>query len=390
MIDALKRMLRSSEAVAYRAAVIVLWPLNWLLSLALAGRVVPGSVLHISVMVHVPAYMVRILREHGVDARYLAIGDSQWWRDADFHFRPTRWPVLSVLKEMWWIWFVVARYEIIHSHFMMSVSRSGWEWRLLSKMGRKFVVHYRGCEIRDRERNMALHPDVNICQECDYRPYVCQTPFNVARRPIAARYGNAFLVTTPDMRDFVPDAQHIPFFISRPELPPRPQRGDGDGFKIVHATNHPGIEGSRQIRVVIDRLVAKGHLINYVDLIGVTHERVLSELADADLSIGKMKMGYYANLQIESLAAGVPAVTHVRPEFQTPELQQSGLIFATLDTLESVLECYLTDEVLLARKRAVARASALTLHDNGGIAESYRALYDRIRSATTSSDTLTS
>ena len=46
-------------------------------------------------------------------------------------------------------------------------------------------------------------------------------------------------------------------------------------------------------------------MIQYVELTGVTHERVLRELADADLSIGKMKMGYYANHQIESMAAGM-------------------------------------------------------------------------------------
>ncbi len=110
-------------------------PINWLLSKALASRVVPGSVLHVSVMVHVPAYMVRILRENGINADYLAVGHSPWWRESDYQFRPTRVPVLSVLKEMWWVWGVVARYEIVHSHFMVTLSRTGWEWPLLKADG---------------------------------------------------------------------------------------------------------------------------------------------------------------------------------------------------------------------------------------------------------------
>ena len=140
-------------------------------------------------------------------------------------------------------------------------------------------------------------------------------------------------------------------------------------FKIVHATNHPGIEGSRQIRDAITSLVAKGHAIDFVELNGVTHDRVLAELADADLSIGKMKMGYYANLQVESLAAGVPAVTCIREEFVTDAIRESGLILASLDTLQTVIEHYLTHPEELARKRAIARASVLALHDNTAIAD---------------------
>jgi hypothetical protein len=355
-------------------------PVNRLLAWWYAGRFVPGSILHVSVMVHVPAYMVAILREHGVAADYLAVGDSPWWNRADHHFRATRWPLLSVLNEMWWFWRIVSRYEIIHSHFMVTLTRAGWEWALLKRMGRKIVVHYRGCEIRNRELNMQLHPQVNICQECDYRPYVCKTPVNVHRRRLAAAHGDAFLVTTPDMKDFVPAAVHIPFFVTRPDQAAASVRPGARPLTIVHATNHPGIEGSRHIRAAVDTLIAKGLAIALVELNGVTHERVLAALADADLSIGKMKMGYYANAQIESLVAGIPAITFVRPELMTNAMRDSGFIFATLDTLPAVLEHYVMHPEALAEKRALARASVLRLHDNTAISGQYAALYSALRS----------
>ena len=95
-----------------------------------------------------------------------------------------------------------------------------------------------------------------------------------------------------------------------------------------------------------------------MELNGVTHDEVLAELADADLAIGKMKMGYYANAQVESLMAGVPTITYVRPEFMTDELRESGFIFATLDTLEAVIEHYLANPEALARNAPLrARAS---------------------------------
>jgi hypothetical protein len=373
-----KRRLAAIEDLGYRVTVAAASPFNRLLASLLARRVTPGSVLHVSAMVHVPYYTVRILRQHGVAADYLAVGDSPWWSRADYHVRPTRVPLLSVLKEMYWVWAVVSRYEIVHAHFMVTVTRSGWEWPLLKRMGRRLVVHYRGCEIRNRERNQQLHPDVNICQECDYHPRLCEAPVNVRRRQLAAVHGDAFLVTTPDMQDFAPAATHVPFFVLKPDVTAAAERRRGGRFRIVHATNHPGIEGSRHIRRAIDALIARGWPIDFVELNGVTHDEVLAALEDADLAIGKMKMGYYANAQVESLLAGVPTVTWVRPEFMTDELRASGFIFATLDTLEPVIEHYLQHPGELAAKRRVARASILALHDNAAIARMHADLYDAL------------
>jgi hypothetical protein len=375
----LKRSLLGIEEHGYRLTVAALSPINRVLASVLARRVVPRAVLHVSAMVHVPYYTTRILREHGINADYLAVGDSPWWNRADYHFRATRWPVISVLNEMWWLWTVVARYEIVHAHFMVTLTRSGWELPLLKRMGRHVVVHYRGCEIRNREINQQLHPAVNICQECDYRPRLCEAAVNVRRRHLARDYGDAFLVTTPDMKDFAPAATHMPFMVMRSDSAvASPERARSGRFRIVHATNHPGIEGSRHIRRAIDALTAKGWPIEFVELNGVTHDEVLAALAGADLSIGKMKMGYYANVQVESLMAGVPTITYIRPEFMTDELRDSGFIVATLDSLETVLEHYLANPDALAAKRNAARDSVLRLHDNAAIARAHIALYESL------------
>jgi hypothetical protein len=372
----MRRALVAVEAAAYRGCVLALWPVNGLFAKLFTRRVLPGSVLHVSALVHVPYYTVRILRQHGVAADYFAVGDSPWWEKSDFHYQPRRLALLSVLQEMWWVWRVVSRYQIVHSHFMVTVTRSGWEWPLLRRMGRQIVVHYRGCEIRDRSVNQRMHPAMNICDECEYSPRPCSTPLNQHRRLLASRWGSAFVVTTPDMKDFAPAASHIPFFVTRSDaIAGVPSSLSGGRFKIVHATNHPGIEGTRAIREAVAKVKRRGHDIEYVELTGVTHDRVLQELATADLSIGKLKMGYYANLQIESMMAGVPAITYVRPEFMSDELRSSGFIFATPETLADVLEYYVAHPDALAEKRQHARESVLALHDNARIAAEYKTLY---------------
>lgn len=349
-----------------RVTLAVLAPLNWSMSRFFAPRPHPNSVLHISYMVHIPYHAVQHLRRAGMRADYLAIGRSAHWDRADHNLVPSPYPLVRVLQEFRMFWGVVARYETIHAHFMYTVSQEGWELPILKRLGRRLVVHFRGCEARDRARNMALHPDINICQDCDHRPPICGLQQSARRREWARRFADAVLVTTPDMKDFNPDASHFPFFAPDVAAPER-ERSAGSEFRIVHVTNQPGIEGTRQIECAVENLRRRGWPVRFVWLHGRPHDEVLRELAGADLAIGKMKMGYYANAQIESMAMGVPTVTFVREEFMTDALRRSGFIFATLANLEGTIEHYLRHPGELAEKRAVARSSILALHDNAAL-----------------------
>jgi hypothetical protein len=279
------------------------------------------------------------------------------------------------------LWTVIARHEIIHSHFMVTATRTGWELPLLRRMGRKLVVHFRGCEVRDRTRLMAAHPAMNICQECDYTPRACEADHNVERRRLAADHADAVLVTTPDLQAFAEGAEHMPFFVPTTTEALRRRDWADRPFRIVHATNHPGIEGTRHIREAVEGLRAKGFRVELQVLQGARHDEVLAALRDADLAIGKMKMGYYANAQIESMAVGVPTITYVRPEFMTDALRDSGFIFATLDSLSSVLEYYISHPAALAGKRERARRSILALHNNAEISKRYVEVYRRVSRA---------
>ena len=247
-------------------------------------------------------------------------------------------------------------------------------------LGRKIVINYRGCDIRERRINMQLQPEYDICEECDY-DVICEKEYLGSKRFRAEKIGDAFLVTTPDLLDFAPEAICLPFFA--PENHTRmsnEKQHPGEEIKILHVTNHPGIEGTEQIERVIRRLREMGYGVNLVVLKGVSHERVLKELSTADLSIGKMKMGYYANFQIESMLMGVPAITYVRLEYMGDDLRQSGFIFTDLRNLEKTLRHYLDNPKELEQKRKIAKDSVLKLHDNGKIAKQLISIYDQIKS----------
>ena len=366
----------------YDATVYLLLPLNMLIGRMWAPAAKSDSVLHISNMIHIPHNTVRVLRRCGMAADYLAIGSSEYWNRCDFQLRPSLVPMVRVLQEMWVLWRIVVKYEVIHCHFMITLSKTGWELPLLKRMGRKVVVNFRGCDIRSRELNMRMHPDMNICQRCDYAPhYPCQSAEVLHRRRLAEKYGDLVLVTTPDLQDFVRDSIHFTFFCPEELINTQPLSFKNTiersrwPFRIFHTTTHPGIEGTLEIQDTIDRLRRKGYDIEFVFLTGVPFESVLEECAKADVSIGKMKMGYYANSQIESMLLGVPSITYVRPQFITADFKDSGFIIASLNELEATLEHYMKHPDELDELRRKARLSALRLHDNDMLGKKLRGLY---------------
>ncbi len=368
----IKKMLKGGYYFLHLLASLFLYPLNFFLALTRKNIKYSNSVLHISYMIHIPYYTTRLLRRHGMKADYLAMGDAgNVWNQADYNFIPKRNPFMNLLQEVYIFWKVVAKYEIIHSHFAMMLTQTGWEYPFLKMMGRKIVTHYRGCEVRNREKNMRLHPEGNICEQCDYQATICRDPVRRQRVRLSKRFADTQLVTTPDMLDFVPEAQYFPFFLPQSENKASFKKRDPSGrpFKLVHVTGHPGIEGTAVIQEAVDRLKNKGYEIDFVFLHLVDHHRVLKEMASADLTIGKMKMGFYANAQIESLFLGVPAMTFVRPEFITPEMENSGFILTTLRNLEETLQYYLDHPEALAGKRRIARSSIIRLHDNEKLAK---------------------
>jgi len=360
--------------LAYKSAVVLLWPLNRVLCLLRKDVKYPNSVLHISYMVHVPYNTTRVLRRLGMKADYLAVKPSETWNKCDYLKPVSRWPHMHAFAEFRLFWQTVARYEVIHCHFMLTMSDCGWELPFLKRMKRTVVIHYRGCEIRHP------HSGSPLCEDCGGDASSCGHPRIRRRRRLAAKYGDLFLVTTPDLKEFAPDAIHLPFFapeLDPDALPDRPVRRDGCP-KIVHATNQPKLEGTRTIQTAVNNLIGKGYDIEFVFLKGVPYEKVLGEYATADLAIGKMKMGYYANSQIESMYLGVPTITYVRPDFMTAELAESGFIFTTLEKLEATLEHYLTHPEELEKKRQIAQSSILKLHDNERLGRELMGLYEKV------------
>lgn len=360
---------------AYIVTVLFLLPFNLIAMLFCWRRYEDRSVIHIGERRHIQARFVNILRGYGVKATYLAVGKDDHNIHCDIYLPHISSPFFAAIRDSITLWREVSLHEVIHCHCMMGVSHYQWELILLKIMKRKIIAHFRGCEGREKQLNINAFPDTNICENCDYAPdYLCQAGENRRRRWFARKYATNILVTTPDLCALWPTSIHVPFFLPDFELPDTKVKLDptivGRPLSLVHVTNQPGIEGTEEIVAIIETLKREGYKIEFCHVFERNHDEVKAALMNADCSIGKMKMGYYANAQIESMMLRVPAITWVRDMYMTHELHESGFIFSTLEELKETLIQIIESPSLLEDKREISHLSILKLHDHDVIYQS--------------------
>ncbi len=332
------------------------------------------DVLHTGHLTLQPRIMCGCLKAAGLKADYMAFthrfSKSSWLKadhaGADFLVNP--FVPLSCIQfffELIRFYRIVLRYRIVHSHSLRFASASGWELPFLKRTGTKIVVHYRGCDIRSpgiyTSGSIAGH---NSCEECDYDKSYCENRRKSGLREIARRFGDAFLVTTPDLLDFEPDAEYIPFFaplVNGERIVAK--RGSGAKFEIVHATNHEGIDGTRHIVAAVEKLKAEGFDVHLEILKRCPYEETLAYYKGADIAVGKLMMGFYANSQIEAMLLGTATVAYIREDLRK-YLDGVELVEASPETVFEVLRKLLVSPDETRRIGERQREQVKRVHNN--------------------------
>ena len=277
------------------------------------------SVLHISTLSHKPFMVSRLMRKLGVHSSYLVMHPEGGWlqvgsRGYDYAIP---WSLFRPFVSIYYFMKVLRHYDVIHTHFATFLTYDGRELTHLRKMGKLIVVHFRGCDLRQRTINMRLNPDLNICQECDYPAGTCENRVQSLRIALAKRFAELLFVTTPDMLDFIPEAEQLPFIapteIDLDAIVPVP-KNEGV-FRVVTSSNHDGLDGTRYIREAVERLKREGRKIEIIEVHRTPYEQALAIYKSADVYAGKLRMGYYNNANIECMMMGVPCMSYIREEF---------------------------------------------------------------------------
>jgi len=323
------KVLMAGLFLPYQYAVIYLG--NWAIFsyFYLHKKFMKGSMKHrilqISLLTTKPYIISRVLQRLGYESHFLAIGDpSKYWlkygdKGYDLNIDSAKYSYLSrPFYELFQFWKCVSHYDVFHYHFLTSFFSlfCFCELKYLKRLGKKIVFHFRGCDIRERVSTVEKY-EFSCCTECDYPLEACRNAVKEKNRRLAKTYGDLFLVTTPDLLQYIPEAHHLPFMrdlLDYESIPSVPR--ENGTIRIVHATNHDGIEGTRYVEEAVTRLKSEGYPVKLIVLRKVPHETALEIFKSADICVGKLMMGYYANFQIESMAMGKSTLCYIREDLK--------------------------------------------------------------------------
>jgi hypothetical protein len=266
----------------------------------------------------------------------------------------------------------LGRWDLYHFHFGRTlIPPHNLDLPLYRSLGRRVVFHYHGCDVRDRAHMLATHTH-STCSECDPFCIPARQKRNLAS---AARWADAELVSTPDLLESATGARHLPVALDLADYPFTPPSGPPK--RVVHAPTNRLIKGTRYVEAAYEALRPRFPGVSFE----VVERRPWSELrailADADVVVDQVFMGWYGMVAVEAMALGKPVLCFVRDDFER-RLTDCPLVRCTKDDLATRLAEVLSDatdrRALGERGRAYAEREHAAPVIAGRLLELYRSL----------------
>ncbi len=276
--------------------------------------------------------------------------------------------------------FLILKLLLKYDYFIFDSSGSllpGYkDIRLFRKFGKKTMVIFTGCDIRlpDKVAQFKWNP----CRECtdEYKNFVgCDLRL---KPDLISKIENSF-----DIRVSAEEAAGslsksytstlFPVDISAFRYSGTdPHRK----LKIIHAPSHPEYKGTKYILEAVEKL-KKEFDFEFSVVKDVKAEELYKEIADSDIVIDQMLVGFYGLLSIESMAMGKPVVCYIRDDIFSSVPEDFPIINANPDNLYNVLKDILENPVKLKSIGEISGKYAEKHHNSSVIAKQYIELLER-------------
>lgn len=155
---------------------------------------------------------------------------------------------------------------------------------------------------------------------------------------LVADTGVPVFVSTPDLVRWVPSATWCPVVVDPARWRVSRKRNPAGPPVVAHAPSQRWMKGTDRIEPMLARLAGEG-VIEYRQVVGVTHAAMPEFYAGADIVLDQFALGSYGVAACEALAAGRLVMGHVDEAARREVRERTGLELpvheATIDTLEA-------------------------------------------------------
>ena len=277
-------------------------------------------------------------------------------------------------------------FDVFHFHFGTSFEWTPLPFDLpflrqldvprLKRMGKHVVMHFHGCEVRNK-RSCAPATRARPRARSAIRSASRSSSASFSTR--ARKYADRVFYSTLDLAESVPFGVQLPLAIDAAHWEAAGDAADAslsaaagggapprDGVRgpvvIAHAPTQRLIKGTRYVEAAVEELRATFPRLELRMFERLPWADMPQALAQCDLLVDQLFMGWYGLLAIEGMSVGRPVVCAMRPDFART-VPDCPVIDASPTTLAAVLAPLVANPSLRADLGRRGRAYARAQHD---------------------------
>jgi glycosyltransferase involved in cell wall biosynthesis len=173
-----------------------------------------------------------------------------------------------------------------------------------------------------------------------------------------ADFDGKMFVTTPDLLEYVPNADWLPAVVDLKIWYPGTSRTDDGPLVVVHIPSSERLKGTDYVDAVCQEMADEG-TIEYNRLSGISPSEVPRHIRAADIVVDGIVLGAYGVMSLQAMASGAIAVadTSLIGELETP------IVSAQPDTLRHVILELSENKEQLGQRREAGREFVTRYHD---------------------------
>lgn len=253
---------------------------------------------------------------------------------------------------------------------------------ILRALGAKVVMHFRGTEVRVQ----SMFESKNMfAWDADKDPF---PGGDLLRNKILNKSMGLFdklLVTDPELKSYVENSTVLQRAIDFKKIDNVIKQVQADTFssdkkkiRIAHAPSRRSLKGTEMVLEAVKGMVDEGAYVELDVIENVTNLETLKRLANADLVIDQMRIGWYGVLAVEAMALGKPVVAYIRDDLVDKLEKGCPILVSNPDRLKQDLNVWIKDSKKLEMIGKKGRRFTKNYHCSKVVAKKALEIYDSL------------
>lgn len=314
-----------------------------------------------------PFTLAKAFRKLGYDAQSVSIVDHPFGYERDELIQNVNLRDPLQLRDL--VEELADRFDIFHFHgrafapFLPNLSFPCFnDLSQLRRLGKKTFFHFRGGELRERQKFAELNPFAYSYEKDSDQLFGSQSDESkrLMKRVISDLCTDVFVVDN-ELSTYLPSAKIIPRAIdlaqweyTEPRIRDKPL--------VIHAPSRRLVKGTDYVLKAVEDLKAQGLNFEFYLVEGLSNAEAREVYKEADIVIDQLRIGWYGVLAVEAMALGKTVIAYMREDLLNIEQDEVPVLNANPNTIKALLEQAIRDRTLREQISLKAREYVERVH----------------------------